>query len=169
MINQEKSAVLGELAAEERAIRHHQVQAGSEGMIRRVSDLESCYGKLLGGVPATALQKKYVRFEVLAAQELYDKGVTQEELRRFHERQAARLEAAKTHAPFGECAGHDVQVQRPGHLIADGSELIVETETVHVPCGLVFFDRDEARDHLDQNPGHALRSTRWAARRRAKL
>ncbi len=138
-------------------------------MIRRVSDLEGCYRELLSGVPATALQKKYVNFEVLVAQELYNKGVTQQELRRFHERQAARIEVAKTHAPFGECAGHDVQVQRPGRLNADGSELIIETETVHVPCGLVFFDRDEAREHFSQNPGHRMRSTRRAAHRRAKL
>ena len=138
-------------------------------MTERVSDLEGCYRELLGGVPVEDLKKKHIKLEILVAEELYSKGVTQGELRRFHEHQTARLEAAKTHTPFGECAGHDVQVQRPGRLSADGSELIVETETVHVPCGLVFFDRDEARDHLDQNPGHALRSTRWAARRRAKL
>jgi hypothetical protein len=131
--------------------------------------LEACYRELLEGRNHEELATKYVRIEVLAAQGLYQRGITQEELRRFHERQAARIQVAATHTPYGECAGRDEQFQEPVGLNADGSKLLVRTESAHIRCGILFFDRDEARRHLAQNPGHRLKSTRWVPRWRAKL
>lgn len=87
-----------------------------------ISDLDACYRDLLAGTPVEKLAKKYVKIEVLAAQELYAKGATLEELRRFHERQAARLEVAKTHRPL-VCS-----------------------------CGLMLFDMVEYRQHVVLHP-----------------
>lgn len=106
-----------------------------------VSDLEGCYHDLLAGVGPEALAGRYVRFEVLAAQELYGKGATLEELRLFHERQAARFKFAPRAKPI-VCKGY-------------GDWMVVEgrTEKVHVPCDFMAFDDAEFRRHVRLNPG----------------
>ena len=56
------------------------------------SDLYGCYQELVEGAPREKLLEKYVRIEVLAAQELFEKGVTLQELKAFQDRQTKRLE-----------------------------------------------------------------------------
>lgn len=98
------------------------------------SDLYGCYFDLLSGVAPESLAAKYVRIEVLAAQELYAKGVTLEELKRFQDRRAGRIEAAAIHGPL-ECS-----------------------------CGLFLFDEAEYRQHLAINPENRREHTLKRAR-----
>lgn len=107
-----------------------------------MSDLYGCYRDLLNGVAPKDLARRHIRIEVLAAQELYAKGVTLEELKRFQEHRAASIAAAGSHEPL-ECS-----------------------------CGFALFDDEEYKRHVRLNPDpsresilqepakHTLRSAR---------
>lgn len=91
----------------------------------RVSDLAFCYQELLEGQTMEKLLTKYVRFEVLAAQELLAKGVSLGELRRSQERRNLSIEYALSNGPG------------PLQCRADGT---------------MFFDDGEYRTHVRLNP-----------------
>jgi hypothetical protein len=91
-----------------------------------ISDLAGCYQELLEGQPVEKLLSKYVRFDVMIAQQLYAKGVTLEELRRSQERRTSTIAFAFSNAP------------KPLQCREDG---------------LMLFDLDEYRTHVRMNPG----------------
>lgn len=89
-----------------------------------LSDLESCYQELLEGQTIEKLLRKYVRIEVLVAQQLFARGMTSEELHKFRERQAASIAFAYSNGP------------KPSSC----------------SCGLMLFDDEEYRKHVRLNP-----------------
>ncbi len=96
----------------------------------KTSDLYGCYLELLEGKTPDELAAMYVRIEVLAAQGLFTKGTSLQELRDFQERQAKKLEAAKDRA------------------------------TIECWCGLMCFDLAELGVHLANlvdRRGHGMR------------
>lgn len=95
------------------------------------SDLLTCYDELLSGTPIDELHVRYVRVEVLAAQELFEKGFSRERLRNVQERRAKAFIEAQHH------------------------------ESLECRCGLLCFDLAELTSHLNNlsgRSGHGLRA-----------
>ena len=88
-----------------------------------VSDLCGCYAELLEGRTPEGLAGKYIRFEVLAAQELFEKHVSLAELRGSQERGAGRLKLASLHIPVVcSCGLMSVSLKEVAVHVANSSD-----------------------------------------------